>query len=152
MFHIETSEEFNTIMQRGFNPLFNPIFTIDIKLRIQIQHQIFGNSLISKGDIPKANEKFYKYMWQYKPHYCEECLKPLRNYSSVFISHILSRGSSPEMAHDVRNINILCMDHHNQWETGKRETMRIYPCNLKIIKTLKTEYANEKKHNSEING
>lgn len=139
-------------MQRGYNPLFNQKFTIDFDLRVSIQNQIFGKSELSKGSIPQANEKFYRYMWEFKPHFCEECLKPLRNYSSSFISHILSRGSSPEMAHDVRNINILCLIHHNQWETGERKTMRIFPGNEKIIKTLKTEYANKEKFKKDLNG
>lgn len=145
-YHIEAEEEFNVIMRAGFNPLFLKEFTIDIKLRIEIQRQFFGNSELSKGDILKANEKFYKYIWNNKKHYCEECLKPLKNYSASFISHILSRGSSPEIAHDVRNVNILCLDHHNQWEFGNKKIMRIYPKNIQIIKTLKSEYANEKKY------
>lgn len=151
-FHIETSEEFNTIMQRGINPLFDPHFSFDIDLRINIQRQFFGHSEISKGDIVQANNRFYQYMWKYKKHYCEECLKPLNNYSSAFVSHILSRGAFPEMAHDVRNINILCLPHHNQWENGKRETMRIFLPNLKTIKILKKEYANSKEHEKEVNG
>jgi hypothetical protein len=146
MYHIETPEEFNLIMNRGHNPLFISDFTIDINLRIDIQREFFGHSVLSKGNIPQANERFYRYMWENKPHYCEECLKPLQNYSSAFISHILSRGSSPEIAHDVRNINILCLPHHNQWENGKKEAMRIYPVNVKTINTLKTEYANKEKH------
>lgn len=142
MYHIETVEEFNTVMERGRNPLFlTYYFTIDFNLRLEWQKETFGGV-----DIPKANERFYRFMWQNKPHVCEECQKPLNFYSSSFISHILSRGSSPEMAHDVRNINILCLKHHNQWETGKRKTMRIYPQNLKLIQTLKKEYAIQEKH------
>lgn len=150
MFHVENSEEFNLIMSRGYNPLFISDFTIDINLRIDIQREFFGHSVLSKGNIPRANERFYRYMWENKPHYCEECLKPLKNYSSAFISHILSRGSSPEIAHDVRNINILCLPHHNQWENGLKETMRIYSGNVKIINTLKTEYANKEKYKKDI--
>lgn len=142
MYHIETVEDFNFCMERGRNPLFlTSTFTIDFDLRLQWQNETFGGLYI-----PKANERFYRYMWENKPHHCEECLKPLNHYSASFISHILSRGSSPEMAHDVRNINILCLKHHNQWETGERKTMRIFAGNQKIIQTLKKEYADQKKH------
>lgn len=141
MFHIETVEEFNLCMGRGRNPLFLKTFTIDFNLRLEWQKETFG-----RYDIQKANEMFYRYMWENKPHICEECQKPLNFYSSSFISHIISRGSSPEMAHDVRNINILCLKHHNQWETGERKTMRIFAGNQKIIQTLKKEYANKEKH------
>lgn len=148
IFHVETAEEFNSIVMRGRNPLFLPLFfTIDFQLRLEWQNETFGGM-----DIPKANEKFYRYMWENKPHYCEECMKPLQKYSSAFISHILSRGAHPEMAHDVRNVNILCLPHHNQWENGKRETMRIFLPNLKTIKILKKEYANSKEHEKEVNG
>lgn len=146
MFHVETREEFNIIHERGYSPFLDKEFKMNIDFRIDLQREIFGNSILSKGDILQANERFYRYVWKYKSHYCEECLKPLINYSSSFVSHILSRGSSPEMAHDIRNINILCLNHHNQWETGTKETMRIFSGNKKIIKILKKEYANKKEY------
>lgn len=137
---ISSVEEYNYCIQRGYQPLLDSNFKLDIDFRINIQRQIFGNSFISKGDVVQANQRFYNWMWDHKPHYCEECLKPLPNYSSIYISHILTRGAFPEMAHDPRNINILCFDDHSKWETGKRETMRIYPGNKKIITLLKNEY------------
>lgn len=138
--NISEIEEINICFDRGYNPLLDKRFKMDIALRIQVQRELFGHSFLSRGDIPKANERFYRWMWDCKPHYCEECLKPLNNYSSVWISHILTRGAFPEMAHDPRNVNILCHRHHEQWETGERKTMRIYPGNVKIINLLKTEY------------
>ena len=118
----------------------NKFFTLDIKLREQIQKEMFGRCVIGRGDIPQANERFFRWIWDHKPHYCEECMKPLRTYSAVYCSHILSRGAHPEMAHDPRNINILCFDHHNQWENGDRKRMRIYPGNQMIIKELENDY------------
>lgn len=67
-------------------------------------------------------------------------MKPLREYSSVYVSHILTRGAHPDMAHDPRNINILCFNHHNQWENGDRRAMRIYEKNVETIELLKNEY------------
>lgn len=55
----------------------------------------------------------------------------------------LPRGGHPEMAHDPRNVNILCKEHHTIWEnqTG-RATMRIYLSNLQRIDDLTNEYKN----------
>jgi hypothetical protein len=52
----------------------------------------------------------------------------------------LTRGAHPEIAHDPRNINILCFESHNRWENGDRERMRIYPANMRLIELLKSEY------------
>lgn len=137
---ITEREEFNICIQRGFVPLLDPNFELNIDLRIDLQREIFGHSFTSRGDIVAANQRFYRFMWENKPQYCEECIKPLQTFSPVWISHILTRGAFPEMGHDPRNINILCHRHHDQWETGKRESMRIYSGNLKIIKMLKKQY------------
>ena len=51
-----------------------------------------------------------------------------------------NEGFAPEMAHDPRNINILCFEMHNRWENGDRKNMRIYPGNVKVIELLKKEY------------
>jgi len=143
MIEITESEEYNICVQRGYQPLLDANFNIQINLRIDIQREVFGNSFISRGDVVKGNSRFYSWIWENKNHYCEECLKPLPYYSAVYISHILTRGAFPELGHDPRNINILCHRHHDQWETGKRETMRIYPNNMRIINFLKKEYTYE---------
>ena len=79
-------------------------------------------------------------MWANKPHYCEECMRPLAEYSAVYVSHILTRGANPDMAHDARNINILCFKHHSMWENGDRENMRIFAKNQLTIEELKKDY------------
>lgn len=114
---------------------------MDIRLRVEIQRELFGHCITGRGaNIMAANERFFRWVWEHKPHRCEECLKPLRNYSAVYCSHILTRGSFPEMAHDARNINILCFEHHSCWENGDRERMRIYPENMRLIELMKAEY------------
>lgn len=79
-------------------------------------------------------------MWENKPHYCEECMRPLAEYSAVYVSHILTRGANPDMAHDPRNVNILCFRHHAEWENGEREKMRIWAKNQATIEELKKDY------------
>lgn len=132
--NIENIECYLYARNRGYEPLIDKRFHIDFELRMQIQYFLFG-----KGHTPQQNEKFYKYCWNIYPHYCQECMKPLRNYSAVYISHIITKAAYPELAHDVRNINILCYNHHNQWENGNRKIMRIYQQNLRLIELLKNE-------------
>lgn len=122
-------------VRRGFEPLIDERFSMPIKLRRDIIVSKFGY----KNTIDN-NLLFYKWMWEHKKHYCEECLKPLYNYSSVYISHIITKGSHPILAYDPRNINILCFEHHNQWEhANTRKGMRIYQENLEKIKVLKRD-------------
>lgn len=126
--------------KRGYEPLIDKRFIIDIDTRIDIQQRLFG-----KGHSPEENERFYRYCWDIYPHVCAECCKPLRQYSAVYISHMKTRGSHSQMAHDVRNVNILCFEHHSMWESGNRERMRIYPGNQRIIKELLQDYNVERK-------
>ena len=132
--------EYRYAKSRGIEPIMGlPRLSIYPKLRREIQRELFGI-----GHSPEENEKFFRFVWERKPHCCEECMKPLRHYSAVYCSHILTRGAHPEMAHDPRNINILCFEHHNQWEHATtRKTMRIYNKNLTTIKLLTREYSYE---------
>lgn len=134
-------EEYQYVIDRGYSPLLDyKRFTLPIALRVEIQRGIFGKCIFGRGDVQKANERFFRWIWDHKSHYCEECMKPLYDYSAVYCSHILTRGAFPEMAHDPRNINLLCFAHHNQWENGNRQAMRIYPANIKVIELMKKEY------------
>ena len=135
---IKTRKDYEQAKEYGFEPLIDTRFDVSIKLRVELQRELFG-----KNANQEANQKFYKWVWENKPHYCEECLHPLYDYSATFVSHILPRGGHPEMAHDPRNVNILCKEHHTIWEnqTG-RATMRIYLSNLQRIDDLVNEYQN----------
>lgn len=116
-------------------------FTMDIRLRVEIQRELFGHCVFGRGaNIMAANERFFRWVWDNKPHQCEETLRPLQSYSAVYCSHILTRGAHPEIAHDPRNINILTFESHNRWENGDRENMRIYPGNVRMIELMKSEY------------
>ena len=94
----------------------------------------------------KEDEKVYELLWNSKPHYCEECGKFLgddfRSESGFVIdkfrySHILTKGSHPEHRHNLTNFNILCLEHHQQWEVGDRSKMKIFENNVKIMERLK---------------
>lgn len=137
---IADAEDYRLCVERGFEPLIDDRFELPIALRVAIQRQIFGHTTRGRGYVPQANERFYRWVWEHKPHICEETMRPLREYSSVYCSHILARGAHPEMAHDPRNINILCAEMHAKWENGDRHLMRIWQKNSAIIKKLKNEY------------
>ena len=134
--------EYDYCIARGFNPLVDTRnFKMNIHLRIEIQKELFGRCVFGRGEnIQAANDRFFRWVWDHKPHYCEETLRPLNNYSAVHLSHILTRGGFPEMAHDPRNINILTLESHNRWEHGDRENMRIYDKNCRIIELLIEDY------------
>jgi hypothetical protein len=132
---VQSRADYDAFLKKGINPLIDIDFVFDIYLRIDIQKELFGSSVV------RANQKYYEYCWKHKPHFCEECGRPLTFYSATFISHILSRGANPEKAHDPRNSNILCAVHHAQWESPiKRVTMSIAAKNMFIIEMLKREY------------
>lgn len=135
--------EYDLIVDRGFEPLIDiNNFQMEISLRIAIQKEIFGHCIFGRGDVMQANERFFRWVWVHKPHVCEETMQPLRNYSAVHCSHILTRGAHPEMAHDPRNINLLTFEMHERWENGDRQNMRIYARNMRIVELLKQEYMN----------
>lgn len=132
---ILTRSEYDYCKARGFEPLIDKRFAVEIHLRVNIQQELFG-----RGHTPADNERFYRWCWEHKPHICEETMRPLWNYSAVYVSHILTRGAHPEMAHDPRNVNILSFEAHNHWENGERRTMRIYRSNMMRIAEIKKEY------------
>lgn len=144
---IETRAEYEFVSSRGISPLLDyKHFFLLPSLRVEIQREIFGGAdgYVSRRDIPVANERFFRWVWKHKtpndPHVCEECGRPLHHYSAMFCSHVLARGAHAEMAHDPRNINILCGRCHEKWENGKRSEMKIAPGNDELIRMLRSEY------------
>lgn len=132
---IDTRPDYDYCVAQGYEPLVDRRFVMAHQLRVSVQREKFGT-----GHTPEENERFYRFCWKHKPHICEECMKPLKEYSATYISHIRTRGAFPEMAFDCRNVNILCFNHHNQWENGERKIMRIYGVNEFTIENLEREY------------
>lgn len=132
---IQTRQEYDQLIMEGYQPLMSEILDFDLRIQIQKEFQCKNKS---------NHSKFYRWCWEniaeVNGQVCEECSRYLTEYSAVFISHILSKGSHPEMKHDPRNINILCMAHHNEWEFGERKSMKIWPQNCLKIESLKREY------------
>lgn len=131
---IETREEYDYAVGRGYEPLIDERLPMSHALRVEIQREKFGKNNA------EGNGKFYKFCLSHFPHICEECGCPIENPWAMNVSHILSRGAHQEIAHDPRNTNILCWRHHLEWENGNRKSMRIYKKNEKTIEQLKQEY------------
>lgn len=132
---ITTREEYDYVVSRGYEPLTDARFPMDIHLREEIQREFFGKNTMAD------NAKFYKWCIEHKPNICEECGKPIRYASATNVSHILTRGAFPEMAMDPRNVNILCFECHNKWEhSTTRKGMIIKARNERTIEMLKKEY------------
>lgn len=147
---IQNKKEYQAAKARGLEPLTDFLFfEMEIRLRVSLQFELFGESETLRGSVVKANQRYYKWCWNNSFMVCENCMTPLfsnRNidntYNATYISHILSRSNKPEMAHDPRNKNILCAKCHKKWESLKNVEMLIYPENKKIIGILNNEYKN----------
>lgn len=133
---IDTREEYDYVCRLGYEPLIDRRFIMAHALRVEIQREKFG-----EGNHEENNVRFYRWVWAHKPHWCEECMRALTDYSAVYVSHILSRKEFPQGSYDARNVNILCFRCHNRWEyRTTRHGMRIETMNEYIIKQLKEEY------------
>jgi hypothetical protein len=145
---ITTKEEYLLCLKHGVNPLFwNRWIKIEIGLRIYLQNELFGKSQFGKVNIPVANDRYYRYCFFNSLMICENCGKPLyanKNiegcYSAVYVSHILTKGGHPEIAHDPRNQNILCFRCHQKWESVKNNEMVIFMDNQVVIVELRNDY------------
>lgn len=142
-YFITERSEYDYAVSRGYEPLIDTRhFRMEMGLRIELQREKFGRCVFGRGEnIAAANARFFRWVWEHKTHRCEECMRDLPEYSAAYCSHVLSRGAHPEMAHDPRNINILCFRHHESWEHATtRESMRIYAANVALIEELKRDY------------
>lgn len=131
---IETREEYDYVVGRGYEPLIDERFPMDINLRREIQREKFGKNNA------EGNRKFYKFCIENLPHICAECGRYIEHPSAVNISHRLSRGAHPAVSHDPRNVDFLCFSCHQRYENGDRKGMKIYAKVEKMIEKLKNEY------------
>jgi len=94
--------------------------------------------------LQKDRETYLK-VFENNPPFCEECGTKLPEEFETWegriimvsqYSHILTKGAHKEFRHNPKNFNRLCQIHHDQWEFGDREKMKIYETNQKIIEEL----------------
>lgn len=137
MVEITNREDYDALLKRGIDCLYDKRYHLEIGLRREIQREKFG-----KND-NEGNAKFYAYCIKHFPHVCENCGRPIPFPCATNVSHILTRGSHPEMAHDPRNVNILCGTCHELWEhapTRFKLNPWLVEKNERTIKLLKQEY------------
>ena len=141
MVEITNREDYDALLKRGIDCLYDKRYHLEIGLRREIQREKFG-----KND-DEGNYLFYRYCLHHFPAICENCGKPIEHPWATNVSHIITRGSHPEMAHDPRNVNILCWECHELWE-HKTTRNRLNPWfvekNERTIQMLKQEYNNER--------
>ena len=134
---VTTREDYDILLSKGIDCLYDPRFDLEIGLRIAIQKEKFG-----KND-DEGNAKFYHYCLTHFPMVCENCGKPIRYPWATNVSHILTRGAHPEMAHDPRNISILCAQCHELYEhSTTRDQLRMWYVEKteRVKEMLKKEY------------
>lgn len=70
--------------------------------------------------------------------YCEECGKNLgEQMQPYFMAHVMSKGADTARRADKDNIIILCMEHHNQLDSGAKSEMKIFEKVEKILQKMK---------------
>lgn len=99
-----------------------------------------------RREVLRKDRVLFLYIFNIKPHECEECGIPLSdifedadgNIVAMYrFSHILGKGAFPEFRHNRLNMNILCLECHQVWEFGDKKKMKIYKDNMEIIQKLK---------------
>jgi hypothetical protein len=137
MVEITNREDYDALLKRGIDCLYDKRYHLEIGLRREIQREKFG-----KND-DAGNAKFYAYCIKHFPHVCENCGKPIPHPWATNVSHILSRGAFAPLSHDCRNVSILCWECHQKYE-HKPTRVTMNPWYLerveRRIEMLKEEY------------
>ena len=110
MVEITNREDYDALLKRGIDCLYDKRYHLEIGLRRKIQREKFG-----KND-DAGNALFYAYCIKHFPHVCENCGKPIPHPWATNVSHILSRGAFAPLSHDCRNVSILCRECHQKFE------------------------------------
>jgi len=135
---IESRVEIDYLTENDFCPFFYPEFEILPALRKAYLKELF------RANTQRNNVKFYRWVWRHYPleHKCEECFRPLYEYSATFVSHIITKANAPHIAYEPMNTNLLCGQCHHNWDGRKetREKMRIFPSNQLRIEWLLSIY------------
>lgn len=137
MMEITNREDYDALLKRGIDCLYDKRYHLEIGLRREIQREKFG-----KND-DAGNALFYAYCIKHFPHVCENCGKPIPHPWATNVSHILSRGAFAPLSHDCRNVSILCWECHQKFE-HKPTRVTMNPWYLekveRTIEMLKKEY------------
>ena len=100
-----------------------------------------------RAEVLRKDRELYLYIFNTKPNECEECGAMLPDifedeYGIVAIyqySHILSKGHEPKLRHCKLNVQKLCLQCHNHWEFGDKESMKICEKNQVLIEKMRSD-------------
>lgn len=81
---------------------------------------------------------------------CEECNEPIPRPKGINVSHIIAGSANKALYRDLENHKILCRTCEQNWTTGDRSTMKIYPETEEIRIRLTNKYYQNKP--KKING
>lgn len=99
-------------------------------LRCGTNHMIYNRSKWLCEDCDKEVTKerrgdlqsLFMEIWNERSHICVKCGKKLgEEPKAIYFSHILSRGSHPELKMDKNNIELLCSACHKLHDFNERE-------------------------------
>ena len=69
----------------------------------------------------------FKEIWMEREHVCRECGRYLSDPPSPSnFSHYLPKSIYPKLKLVKENIDLLCLQHHYQWDFGDKFKMKIY--------------------------
>lgn len=90
---------------------------------------------IADKDLVKTDAAFYLLIWQEREHKCENCGKPIHEFSLLLFHHVLPKrpdGGYPQYRHCKWNIWILCWECHDTHDNGNPDSAK--------VKKLRTYY------------
>lgn len=107
----------------------------DILEKVEWKGKKFSSKALEQ--IKKDNE-FYKEIWSEREHICEECGIHLgKTLNKCFVSHILTKGSTPTLRHDKENVMLYCFNCHQRKEFGDFRSMKSWDEELYLKLKLK---------------
>ena len=76
-----------------------------------------------KKSKPSGELEVFKEIWDERHHVSELSGKPLGKFNVCYFSHIISKGSRPDLRGSKENIMLMTFDEHQLWEFGTKEQM-----------------------------
>jgi len=98
----------------------------------------------------ERDEVFFEHIWNTRPHLSEVSLTPL-NYefgkTMFFVfSHVLAKGTYPQFRHYTKNIVLMTLEEHQEWEFRDQKSRELqFVSTMKEV--LKEEYYKHAKNN-----
>jgi hypothetical protein len=70
---------------------------------------------------PSGELELFKKIWSERPHVSEISGKPLGKFNVCYFSHVISKGSRPDLRDLKENILLMTFEEHQLWEFGTRQ-------------------------------